>query len=88
MPDTPSVVLLDPNNVSQKLVRGKTEKKHERRNSLRHGKTTNDSKSGDGGDGSSKGHKAGSGGGGGHQSKKGGSLKDKKKATMGCVLEE
>ena len=83
MPDTPDIVLHDPNNVSQKLVRGKTERRksvenpkpktNARRNSLVHSNTMKEGKGGGGG-----GQKAGSGGGGGNQSKKSASVKAKK----------
>ena len=88
MSDTPSVVLHDPTNVSQKLVPSKSEKKHDRRNSSSHGKNRKNSKGGEGGGGSGKEHKAGSGSSGGHQTKKSGSLKVKKKTTTGYVLKE
>ena len=93
MPDTPDIVLHDPNNVSQKLVRGKTERRksvenppsktNSRRNSLVHSKTMKEGKGGGGGGGG--GQKAGSGGGGGNQGKKSASVKAKKPEKKGYV---
>ena len=69
MPDTPDIVLHDPNNVSQKLVRGKTTE-HKTSGTM---KETKSSGSGGGGGGSK---------GGGNQPKKGGSMKAKKNPSV------